>query len=602
MKKYTLFLLLVITGISLTIYNCGRQKNNTTSTTETETNETPLLPPDIEGAVQGDWVIQQELADAEKLNPIVSNDATATEICNYIFDKLLPVDRETFRLKPSVAKDMPIISEDKLTYTFDLRDDVHFSDGVPLTGEDVIFSMKVIKNPFTDAQAKRNYFIDIKNTELVDGDKYKVRFTMHQPYYGAIYSIGDLEILPKHILDKDGVTDKFSFEEIENASKTFDPEKFPDMQKFADFLNSQEVSREPRYVVGSGPYKLEKWVTGQAITLTRNENYWNKGNIPNYPDKLIFKTIQDQTAALTALKNGEVDNMSIIRNMDFVENLKNPEEFQLKKAIVGRPVYAYIAWNENRPFFADKKVRMALSHCVDRKSIINKLLYGLAVPIQSHVYYKSEFLNTDLPPIPYDLEKAKQLLKEAGWEDTDGDGILDKIIDGNKVDFKFTFINNQNPMRKQIMMVVMESLKKIGIEADIQDFEWSVFLDKQSKHDYDACYGGWVLSDTPPDPFQIFHSSQSSDEGSNYISYNNPESDKILVDLRTEFDENKSKELLYRWQEIIYEDQPYTFLWSSSGKFATSDRFRNTRWYAHPYPNKTNEWWASTQDQKYKNN
>jgi len=114
-------------------------------------------------------------------------------------------------------------------------------------------------------------------------------------------------------------------------------------------------------------------------------------------------------------------------------------------------------------------------------------------------------------------------------------------------------------MRKQIMMVVMESLKKIGIEADIQDFEWSVFLDKQSKHDYDACYGGWVLSDTPPDPFQIFHSSQSSDEGSNYISYNNPESDKILVDLRTEFDENKRKELLYRWQEIIYEDQPYTF-------------------------------------------
>ena len=202
MKKYTLFLLLLITGISLTLYNCGRQKNDMTSTTETETIETPLLPPDIEDAVQGDWVIQQELADAEKLNPIVSNDATATEICNYIFDKLLPVDRETFKLKPSVAKDMPVISDDKLTYTFELRDDVYFSDGQPVTGEDVIFSMKVIKNPFTDAQAKRNYFVDVKNVELIDGDKYKVRFTMQKPYYGAIYSIGDLEILPKHILDK----------------------------------------------------------------------------------------------------------------------------------------------------------------------------------------------------------------------------------------------------------------------------------------------------------------------------------------------------------------------------------------------------------------
>jgi peptide/nickel transport system substrate-binding protein len=497
---------------------------------------------------------------------------------------------------------MPEISEDKLTYTFELRNNAHFSDGQPVTGEDVIFSMKVIKNPFTDAQAKRNYFVDVKNVELVDGDKYKVRFTMNKPYYGAIYSIGDLEILPKHILDNEGSTDKFSFEEIENASKTFDPEKFPEMQKYADFINSQEVSRDPKYVVGSGPYKLEKWVTGQAITLTRNENYWNKDNIPSYPDKLIFKTIQDQTAALTAIKNGEIDNMQVIRNMDFVENLRNPEEYELKKAIVGRPVYAYIAWNEERPFFADKKVRMALSHCVDRNSIIDKLLYGLAVPIQSHVYYKSEFLNKDLSPIPYDLEKAKKLLKEAGWEDSDSDGILDKVIDGKKVDFKFTFINNQNPLRKQVMLVVIESLKKIGIEADIQDFEWSVFLDKLDKHEFDACYGGWVLSDTPPDPFQIFHSSQASDEGSNYISYNNPESDKILVDLRTEFDEDKRRELLTRWQEIIYEDQPYTFLWSSSGKFVTNDRFRNTRWYAHPYPNKTNEWWTSTQDQKYKGN
>ena len=601
MKKLNLVLVIIL-SVSFIIYSCGRQKQETSETMETDTKETPLMPPDVEDAVQGDWIIQQELADAEKLNPIVSNDATASEICWYIFDKLLPVDRETYKLKPSVAKDMPEISDDKLTYTFELRDDVNFSDGQPLTGEDVIFSMKSIKNPFTDAQARRNYFIDIKNVELVDGNKYKVRFTMHKPYYGAIYSIGDLEILPKHILDKDGVTDNFTFEKLEEASKTFDPVKYPELQKFADFINSQEVSRDPKFVVGSGPYKLEKWVTGQAITLTRNENYWNKDSIPSYPDKLIFKTIQDQTAALTAIKNGEIDNMAVIRNMDFVENLKNPEQYNLKKSIVGRPVYAYIAWNEERPFFADKKVRMALSHCVDRKTIIDKLLYGLAVPIQSHVYYKSEFLNKDLAAIPYDLEKAKQLLKEAGWEDTDGDGILNKMINGEKVDFKFTFINNQNPSRKQVILVVIESFKKIGIEADIQDFEWSVFLDKLDKHEFDACYGGWVLSDTPPDPFQIFHSSQSSDEGSNYISYNNPECDKILVNLRTEFDEDKRKEMLYRWQEIIYEDQPYTFLWSASGKFATNDRFRNTRWYAHPYPHKTNEWWTSTQDQKYKSN
>lgn len=593
-KKFliTIFIALLINTINV-------QKSSNSEKFEGKEFNSSIILLDTNRPEYGDWVVLHELNDPEKLNPIVTSDPIAYEVCNYIFDRLLVIDRETYKLKPSVAKDLPVISEDKLSYTFELRNDVLFSDGHLLTGEDVIFTLKVVKNPFTDAQVKRNYLYDVKSAELVKGNKYKVRFRMHKPYYGAIYSINDLEILPKHILDKDGVTDKFTFEDLNNVSSTSDLEKFSMIKKFADFINSPEVSRDPKYVLGSGPYKLEKWLPLQTITLIRNENYWNK-DIPNYPDKIIFKVIQDQTYALVTAKNGEIDCMSVIRNMDFVKNLENPERWDLKKVVVGRPVYTYIAWNEERPFFADKKVRMALSHCVNRQSIIDNLLYGLAVPIQSHVYYKSEFINNDLQTIPYDIEKARQLLREAGWEDTDGNGILDKIVNGKKVDFKFTFVNNQNPMRRLILLELIKSLKEVGIEADVQDFEWLVFLDKLDKHNYDASYGGWVLSDTPPDPYQIFHSSQSSDEGSNYISYNNPESDRILEELRIEFDENKRKELLSRWQEIIYEDQPYTFLWSSFGKYVYSDRFNNVKFYHHPYPIKCNEWWTPINKQKYK--
>ena len=600
MKKK--FLVLAIFALALTFMfsSCGRQKNEESKNTETNNIETPLMPPDIDGAVSGDWVIQQELADAEKLNPLVSNDATATEIDNYIFDGLLDVNRETYELYPVLAKTLPEVSEDKLIYTFDLKENVKFSDGHPMTGEDIIFSLKIIKNPFTDAQALRNYYIDMKKAELVDGNPYKIRFTMAKPYFKTDYSFTDLKAVPKHLLNKDGLADKFTFEDLEQASTNPDPKKFADMQNFADFINSQEVSRDPKYVVGTGPYKLESWVTGQSITLVRNENYWDNENIPQYPNKLIFKTIQDPTAALTALKNGEIDNMNIFKVEDFVEGLKTPEQYGLRKSLVGRPTYAYLAWNEKSPLFSDKKVRLALGHLIDRQAIIDKLLYGLAVPIQSHIYYKSDDLNKNLTPIDYDLEKAKQLLKEAGWEDTNGDGILDKMIDGKRVDFKFTFMNNQNAQRKQVLLVVIDALKKAGIEADIQDYEWSVFLDKQSKHQYDATYGGWVLGDGPSDPYQIFHSSQANDEGSNYISYNNPESDKIIEQIRVEFDPVKRKDLIMKWQEIIYEDQPYTFLWSPVGKYATSERYRNTRWYAHSYPNRSNEWWTSSADQKYK--
>lgn len=601
MKKYNakLFLVILITGI--TLISCGRKKEAATETDNAKFSLTPLAPPDVKEAVIGDWVVKQEMADAEKLNPTVTNDASAQGIYIYIFEPMMDVDRATYELKPILAKSAPEMSDDHLTYTFDLREDVTFSDGKPLTGEDVIFTIKCIVNPFTDAQSTRNYFADFKSAELVDGNKYKIRISMSKPYFKTVYTIGSTYITPKHLLDPENVNDKFSWEELSAAQKSLDSKKYPEMQKYADFLNSQEVSRDPKYVVGSGPYKLEKWITGQSITLLRNDNYWNKKEIPNYPMKLVFKTITDQNAAIVAAKNKEVDYMFVIQPIDFVENVKAPEQFNLKKSLVTEPVYTYIAWNNKSPLFADKKVRTALSYAVDRQSIINNIIYGLGTPVQSPVFIKSKYYNNNIKEIKYDPEKAKQMLAEAGWKDTDGDGILDKVIDGKKTDFKFTFINNNNPKRKKVMLIVIENLKQLGIQADLQEYEWSVYLDKTKKHEFDACYAAWQLTVTPEDPYQIWHSSQSQGEGSNWISYNNPESDKLLEQNRIEFDDNKRMEILNKWQEIINEDQPVTFLWSEPSRYLYSDRFKNTRWYAYPDSPLLNEWWTPVAAQRYRN-
>ena len=593
------------TGIlCLTIFfiSCGRQQNTNTQSGSNSTFQiTELAPPDITGAENGDWIIKQEMSDAEKLNPTVTNDATAQGIYLYIFESLLSVDRTTYGLKPLIAKSLPVISDDHLSYIFDLKENIIFSDGVPLTGEDVIFTMKTIKNPFTDAQATRNYFADLKSVELVDGNKYKVRFNMSKPYFRAVFSIGDMSITPRHILDKDGMNDKFTWEDIESAQKSFDAKKFPEMQKYADFLNSEEVSREKKYVIGSGPYILDKWTTGQSIALSRSNNYWNKSEIPNYPDKLIFKTIKDQNAAVVAAKNKETDYMEVIQPIDFVENVKNPEQFNLRKALVTEPAYNYIAWNNQHPIFSDKKVRWAMAYAIDRKSIIDKIVYGMGTPIQSHIFIKSRFHNSDLPEIPYDMNKAKQMLLEAGWKDTDGDGIIDKVIEGKKTDFRFTFTNNTNPKRKKVILILIEQLKQLGIEANIQEYEWSVFLEKIKKHQFDACFAGWQLTVTPDDPYQIWHSSQATGEGSNHFSYINPESDKLLEENRMEFDDNKRMEILKKWQKIIYDDQPVTFLWSEPSRYLYSDRYRNTRWYSYPDSPLMNEWWVQSSKQMYKN-
>ena len=598
MNKNILFVIVVTAAL---IFSCGRKKEVTQENSNSTFPITDLKPSETDGAETGDWIIRHVMSDAEKLNPIVTNDATATGIYIYIFENLLEIDRVSYELKPLIAKSLPEISDDHMSYTFDLKENVTFSDGHPLTGEDIIFTIKVIKNPFTDAQANRNYFIDVKNVELVNGNKYKVRFNMSKPYFRAIYAIGDIEIIPKHILDKDNLNDKFTWEDLKEAQKTFDPKKYPDMQKFADFINSEEVSRDPKYVVGSGPYVLDKWITAQSVTLKRNSNYWNKQELPNYPNKIIFKTIKDQNAAVVAAKNKEIDEMQVYQPTDFVENVKNPEQFNLKKALVIEPSYNYIAWNNQNPIFSDKKVRWAMSYAINRKDIIDKIVYGMATPIQTPVFIKSKYLNTNLPEIPYDIQKAKDLLTEAGWKDTDGDGVIDKVINGKKVDFKFTFTNNTNPKRKKVILILIEQLKQLGIEANLQEYEWSVFLDKTKKHNFDACFAGWQLSVTPEDPYQIWHSSQSESEGSNYISYNSPESDKLLEQNRTEFDEVKRKEILDKWQKIIYDDQPTTFLWSEPVRYLYSDRYKNARWYAYPDSPLLNEWWVPSARQLYKN-
>lgn len=596
--------------LALLMLSCGRKKEVTdagdgnskgSSDKSTSFSFTELIPKDLNGAVEGDWVIKQEMADAEKLNPTVTNDASAQGIYIYIYEALLDISRETYELVPLIAKSMPVVSEDHLTYTFELRDDVKFSDGKPLTGEDVIFTVKTVMNPFTDAQALRNYFADLKSVELVDGNKYKVRFNMSKPYFRAIYSLGGVYITPKHILDKDNVNDKFTWEMIAAAQRDMDPKKYPELQSYAEFLNSQDVSRNPKYVVGSGPYKLSDWITGQSVTLVRNNDYWNKEAIPNFPNRLVFKTIQDQNAAIVAAKNKEVDNMFVIQPSDFVENVKDPGQFALKKALVLEPTYVFIAWNNKSPLFSDVKVRTALSHAIDRQAIIDKVVYGMGTLVNSPVFMKSKYYNNDLPQISYNLDSAKMLLVEAGWKDTDGNGILDKVIDGKKTDFKFTFINNNNPKRKRVMLIVIEMLKQIGIQADLQEYEWSVFLEKTKKHQFDACYSAWQLGVTPEDPYQIWHSSQSEGEGSNFISYLNPESDKLIEANRTEFDDAKRVEILKKWQELIFKDQPVTFLWSEPSRYLYSDRFRNARWYAYPDSPLFNEWWSPVNAQRYKN-
>jgi peptide/nickel transport system substrate-binding protein len=583
---------------ALFFYSCG---GNNQKTTQNKDQDYLMPSTDTTGAVTGDWVIHRELADPQKLNPITVQDATGQEYSLYIFEKLLfAADRTTMDPIPWLAEALPEISPDHLIYTFKLKKNITFSNGKPLTGDDVIFSFKCMKNPLVDDAALRNYYESLKKVELVNGDKYIIRFTLSKPYFKAMLVLGDMQIMSKEVDDPDGLTDKYSWEDCADVNAA---QKNSAISKYAEFFNSEDMNRNPKYLIGSGPYIFYKWETGQTVEMRRNDNYWNKsGNFGMaYPSKIILKIIQDESAAVVAAKNKEIDLLYLMKPVDYAKTLANPEQFSMKKADPTEPRFDYIGYNENRPFFADKRVRWALAYLLDRKNIIDKIHFGMAVPIQGPVYFQDKkHFNPDLPEIPFDPAKAKQLLTEAGWIDSDGDGVLDKVIDGKKVDFKFTYLLNTNESRKQAILVLIDELKKVGIQAEVQTLEWSVYLDKTKKHEFDATMGAWILSDYPPDEYQIFHSSQSKGEGSNFISYKNDEADSLMVQYRQEFDEAKRIEIIKRLQKIFYDDQVYTFTWTPKAKYIYAERFKNVRWYPTPLTSyQLTEWWVPKNAQKF---
>ncbi|MCI0715998.1 MAG: ABC transporter substrate-binding protein [Chlorobi bacterium] len=587
---------ITITAISIT--GCGGKKTQQNTQNGTVTELMPAV--DTSEAVTGDWIIQREMADAEKLNPIVSNDATADEIAGYIFETLNNFDLDKWEMVPKLAS-LPTESPDHLSYTYDLRKDIKFSDGKPMTGEDVIFTIKALKNPFVDDAALRNYFEAVEKVELVDGDKYKFKFIMNRPYWRMMYSIGLFKgIMPKHIIDPKGLTDKYTWDEVKDFKAA---EKNPAIKEFAEWMNSQEVARDPKLVVGSGWYVLDKWDLGQAITLKRNPNYWRHEGIQDaktYVEKIVFKIVQDNNAAVVSAKNKEVDLLYVISPRDYVQEFQDPAKYDLMKVTPQEPVFSYIGWNNNNVLFSDKKVRRALGMLIERQTIIDKILYGFATPVNSPIYYKDKkYYNEKLPQLAYDPEGAKKLLEEAGWKDSNGDGLLDKVIGGKKVDFKFTFLNNNNPTRRQIVLAVIDMLKKAGIQAEVQDLEWSVYLDKTKKHEFDATLGAWTMPVIPQDPYQLWHSSQSKGEGSNFCSFINSESDKMIEQIRDEFDESKRIEIMKKWQELIFEEQPYTFMYSGQARYVFGNRFKNVRWYPAQPSYSLNEWWVPKNLQKF---
>lgn len=533
------------------------------------------------------------LNDPQGLNPITSFGANATEIQNLIFDRLIALDMKTLALRPQLAEAMPNISADRKTMTFQLRPNLKFSDGHPLTAYDVEFSFKTLMNPYVQSAPKRAEMQSFVDCQALDHRTIVFHLEDSGPF--ALNRLATtFLIIPQHVYDPDSLSNRFTAFEATLAEKESDsisPELQQNLRLFAESFAQEKFKREAGSVLGSGRYILDSWITGQQIRLLKNPYYWNHDEqdplSAQNMDSLVFRFIPNVQTAFQALRSGEIDLSDQFTPEQYSEKMtgKGYEEHFAKKN-VSFPYYEYVGWNTRirnsprRNFFADRNVRMAMSHLVNVEEIIENILQGTANPIVSMVYSERPEHNQQLKPILFNEERAKALLFDAGWTDNDGDGILDKIVANEKVDFEFVLnYRRGNELRERIARHIAAKAKRVGIKVNTQDLEWSVMLDRMKKHELDAWLAGWVYDSDEQDLFSLFHSSQILNEGYNYTCYSNPEADMIMQQIVLEWDQEKRFNLHRRIQQILYDDQPYTLLFANSARFGYNKRLQTDNWY-----------------------
>jgi peptide/nickel transport system substrate-binding protein len=364
----------------------------------------------------------------------------------------------------------------------------------------------------------------VKSAEVLD--PYTFRVTYKEPFSPGLDSWG-IGIIPKHLL--------------ENAD-----------------INTTSFNRHP---IGTGPFRFIEWVSDEKIVLEANSRYFE-----GRPDLngIIYRIIPE-----TALNEMEI----LTRGADY--SGISPFEYRRMEEIPSVKVYSqpslgytYIGYNLKNPLFQDRRVRRALTYAINREQIVQYVLYGLGVVATGPFPNQMWYWNPNVKPIPYDPQKARELLAEVGWK-PNKNGILEK--EGKP--FRFTLITNSgNDTRRDVGVLVQRQLHEIGIDVTLELYEWSVFIkDFIDARHFDACILGWGLS-VDPDAYEIWHSSQI-EKGFNFTSYRNPEVDKLLVEGRREYDIRKRKQIYWRIHELIADDQPYTFLFVPLAISALEKRF-----------------------------
>lgn len=543
-----------------------------------------------------DWstentVVFHFIGEPDDMHPTNGNASSRTFIQMYTQHYVVASD--VIELKggrADVVKGMPEISADELEFTYELRDEPTWDDGSQLTMEDVIFTFKANKCPLTNNPHAKPYLENLKDIVVDAENPRKFTMVMKKKYIQNIVFLTDYPLLQESYWDPNQSLRNYTLEQLDDPELNKDA---ADLSAWATEFNDPKYSRKPEFLVGMGPYRFDEWKSGQSFTLVKKENHWTYGlddrnpYQESYPDRIIFKINTDPNSQALEFKTQALDASTYLGTTKLLE-LQEDENFNTNyhSRFTNTYNYSYMAFNtrpdgvEHKEYFTDKRVRRAVAMLISVDEINDVLNKGKSQRQVGPVSPLKKAYHDGLPLIQRDVMGAKQLLEEAGWTDTDGDNILDKVIDGEKTSFEFDLhYMTTTVVWKDEAAMIAEYLYEAGLKCNIVPMDFAVLYDRAKNHKFDAMLAAWGGNASPSDYTQLWHTGSWASKGSNYPGFGNADSDALIDSIKYTIDDSKRIPMIKRLQETIYEEQPYVFLFSATRRNVIHKRFGNADMY-----------------------
>lgn len=459
-------------------------------------------------------------ANLPSLNRLTESDSWIQRIVHHdIYQSLIRQNPRTYTFQPELAEAW---SHNELgtEWTFKLRQGVKWHDGQPFTSKDVLFTFQALLNPNNRTEMLRSDWQDtlapVNPYEAPDAQTFIIR--LKRPLANFQANVEDLPIVPAHLFSR------------------------------GDF-NNHPNSRKP---IGTGPFRFVEW-NEENIILERNPEYWG---LPAYLDKIEYRVVTDRDTAFAMTQRGDMDFMERLMPEHRASRI-TPELLEKYTLIDYVPSqYSFFVYNTLRPQFADARTRKAMTMLIDRERLLCEIYQCQGIEALGPLQRSHAGFDRGVKPIPYDPTAAAALLEEAGWIDTDGDGIRDKEIDGQRVPFSITFLLTQSSRTlEQTITVVQNAAKGVGVDIQISKIDWSVFISRLRKHEFDFAGLIWILNHDP-DLFGNFNSKG----GQNYGSFKHPELERLTDEVRFILDDTTRNAVVRRIHQLVYQEQPYSFL------------------------------------------